>query len=438
MIASIRPSNPKPALTRRRIVMTTAGSLGDLHPYLAIAIELRARGHEPVIASLEYHRQKVERNGIGFHPIQVLGADFRPEMAAEIMHASKGPEFLVRGLAMPSLRQCYQDITAVAAGCDLLVSHPLTLATPLVAHQLGIPWVDSVLAPLSFLSAYDPPVLAPVQTLKRLRFFGPALHKPLFGLAKWSVRAWCEPLHSLRAELGLPPAPDPMFQSSKSASPVLAMFSREFAGPQPDWPPRTMITGFPFFDEAEQTGLAADLERFLSSGPPPIVFTLGSAAVMNPGTFYEDAAAAAKSLSRRAVLLTGDDPRAVPACLPEGIAAFAYAPFSALFPRAAAIVHPGGIGTTAQAMRAGVPMLVVPHAFDQFDNAERVRRRGIGRIVQRQKFTPQRVAKELRMLLADNACVTRAAAVGAKIRAENGVVAACGVMETLIQKTSAA
>lgn len=425
MIALIRPSNPTPALTRRRIVMTTAGSLGDLHPYLAIALELQARGHEPVIASLEYHRQKVERNGIGFHPIQVLGADFRPEMAAEIMHASKGPEFLVRGLAMPSLRQSYQDITAVAEGCDLLVSHPLTLATPLVAHKLGVPWVDSVLAPLSFLSAYDPPVLAPAQALKRLRFFGPALHRPLFGLAKWSVRAWCEPLHTLRAELGLPPAPDPMFQSSKSGAPVLAMFSREFAGSQPDWPPRTILTGFPFFDEKESSGLAGDLERFLSSGSPPIVFTLGSAAVMNPGTFYEDAAAAAKILGRRAVLLTGDN---TPPSLPDGVAAFAYAPFSALFSRAEAIVHSGGIGTTAQAMRAGVPTLVVPHAFDQFDNAERARRLGIGRIVQRQKFTPQHVARELRALLENEVYSARAADFGARIRAENGVTAACDAL----------
>ena len=109
--------------------------MGDLHPYIAIALELQARGHEPIIASLEEYREKVQANGLRFHAIQALGEGWRPDLAKQIMHAKNGPEFLVRRLAMPSLRRSYQDITAAAENADLLVSHPLTYATRLVAEK---------------------------------------------------------------------------------------------------------------------------------------------------------------------------------------------------------------------------------------------------------------------------------------------------------------
>ena len=436
---TIAPNHSPTRHPPRRIILTTVGSLGDLHPYLAVALELKARGHEPIIATLEQYREKIEAKGVSFRPIRIAAADhLDSQLVRQVIHVRSGPQFLIQRLLMPSVRQSYHDILAIAQGADLLVSHPLTYATRLVAEMKGIPWASSVLAPLSLLSAYDPPVLAPVPFLSRLRSLGPTFHQGLFGLMKYIVRTWAGPWHRLRAELGLPPAPDPLFQSAQSTEPVLALFPTQLATPQPDWPPNTIMTGYPFYDEDGRQGLPQELIRFLESGPPPIIFTLGSSAVMNPGRFYEHSAAAARRLGRRAVLLTGDDPASCPAVLPEGIAAFPYAPYSALFPHAAAIVHPGGIGTTAQAMRAGRPMLVMPYAFDQYDNADRVCRLGIARTVYRHRYTPTHVVAELRTLLGDPAYAQRSSHVAEEMRRQDGARAACDALESLFLSTPVA
>ena len=182
-----------------------------------------------------------------------------------------------------------------------------------------------------------------------------------------------------------------------------------------------MTTGFPFYDQDGEAGLSPELAHFLDAGPPPIVFTLGSSAVMDAGRFYEHSAVAAKLLGRRAILLVGKDPRNRPTSLPDGVVAFDYAPFSELFPRAAAVVHQGGVGTTAQAMRSGRPMLVMPYAHDQPDNAERLVRLGIARTVSRDRYTPARAAAELRHLIENPTYSERSAKVGKQVEQEDGV-----------------
>ena len=181
-------------------------------------------------------------------------------------------------------------------------------------------------------------------------------------------------------------------------------------------------------------GLPDGLKAFLEAGPPPVVFTLGSSAVFDPGRFYEQGAAAASWLGKRAVLLTGRDPNNQPRKLPPGVAAFDYAPYSKLFPRSCVVVHQGGIGTTAQAMRAGVPMLVMPYSHDQPDNADRVVRLGIGRSIPRGKFRGGRVVKELRILINEPSYSAKAAAVGKIIEKEDGAKCACDALEQLLRQ----
>ena len=416
-----------------RIVLTTFGSLGDLHPYLALALGLRARGHDPVVASCEQYRGKVQSLGLNFHAVRPdmpdLGAD--PGLMRRVMDARRGPEAVVRGFVMPALRQSYEDTLAASEGAALLISHPLTFTARLAAEKRGLPWASSVLAPLSFFSAHDPPMLPPASFLSRLRRLGPAFHRPLFALLRWRIRHWTEPWRRLRAEIGLPPIrEDVLFEGQHSPSLVLALFSGLLGSKQPDWPVQSVVTGFPFHDGGQ--GLPPDLDRFLGEGEPPVVFTLGSSAVHDAGLFYQHGAAAAKSLGRRAVLLVGTDPRNRPASPPAGVAAFEYAPFSALFPRAAAVVHQGGVGTTGEAMRAGRPMLVMPYSHDQPDNAARVARLGIARTISRSRYDAARAAAELGRLLGDPRYAERAAEVGRRVRSEDGVRAACEAIERLL------
>ena len=421
---------------KRRILLATFGSLGDLHPYLALAMELKARGHEPLVATHGVYREKIEALGISFHAVRpdapnVVGL---PEIMKDFMHLKKGPEMVLRNWIIPALRDSLEDTLAAANGADLLVSHPLTYAVRLAAELAGARWVSTALSPLSFLSSNDVPPLLPGSFFITATGLNRTLYRAVFPLIKRVLWSWHAPYRSLRKELGLPVEVNPIADGQHSPELALALFSELFGAPQVDWPPQARITGFPFFDQAqEKVMLPPDLARFLDAGPSPIVFTLGSSAVMTAERFYEHSAAAAARLGRRAVLLVGPDPRnrlSIPTT-PE-IACFDYAPYAELFPRAAAIVHQGGVGTTAQAMRAGKPMLVMPFAFDQPDNAARVVRLGIARTLTRGQYTPERCAKELWLLLENPQYAQRAGEVGVRIRSENGAKTACDALEALL------
>ncbi len=429
---------------RRTVLLTTFGSLGDINPYVALALELKERGYLPIIGTSGFYRDMVEKAGIDFRTIR---PDVDPEdhsLIERVMHPQKGPEILIREVLLPRLRESYQDLLAAIDGADLLITHPITFAGPIVAEKTKIPWVSTILAPLSLFSAYDLPALPRFPFLKNLDLFKPMMGRLLIRFARFVTRNWTEPIRRLRAEIGLPPGGDPIYEGQFSPELVLGLFSPLLIKCGPDWPQNTRITGFLFYDkQADRLGdkSAADpdmtdrLERFLQSGPPPVVFTLGSSAVIAAGDFYRESVEAARALGIRAVLLVGRNPRNIPVePLPDDIALFEYLPYSQIFPRAAAIVHHGGIGTTAQALRAGKPMLVVPFAFDQPDNAYRVTRQGVARTIYRSGYCAHRAATELKTLLADTTFSRRAEQVGEVVRAEKGLAAACDAIELQLRK----
>jgi UDP:flavonoid glycosyltransferase YjiC (YdhE family) len=299
----------------------------------------------------------------------------------------------------------------------------------LVAEKLGVRWVSTELQPGAFMSAYDPPVLAPMPALAKLRGLGPAFHRTLFRFAKLVGRGWSEPVYQLRKELGLQRGLDPLFEGRSSPHLILALFSRVLAEPQLDWPANTCVTGFPFYDENDLS-LSSELVDFLDHGEAPIVFTLGSSVVWAAGNFYDESIAAARSLGKRALLMVGHDPLNQPRePLPPGVIAVDYAPYRQVFPRASIIVHQGGIGTTAQALRAGKPMIVVPCGGDQYDNAARIERLGLGLAVARKGYNRDRTAELLKRLVDNPEYSEKAALAGRRVQAEDGVRLACDAIE---------
>jgi UDP:flavonoid glycosyltransferase YjiC (YdhE family) len=161
------------------------------------------------------------------------------------------------------------------------------------------------------------------------------------------------------------------------------------------------------------------------------VFTLGSAAVMDARDFFEQSIHAAKLLNRRAVMLYGifNQP---PKGLDTERVGFDYAPYSQIFPRACAVVHQGGVGTTGQVLRAGVPMLVMPYSHDQPDNAARCRRLGVSETISRDDYTAETVARKLRKLLADENYKLNAVKAQQIVEAEHGTQTACDEIEKII------
>ncbi len=422
-----------------RIVFTTYGSLGDLHPYIAIAVELKRRGYRVAIATSEGYRSLVEAENLEFYPIR---PDFPNPNSEEghiamkqAMDAEKGTEYVFRQLIFPYLKDTYNDLMQVVEGGDLLITHHLSFAGALVAQKTGISWISSVLAPISFLSPYDPPVLGNQISRVQLGLFSASINRFLKYVGKLSIFSWSSPIQELRAELGLSPSKDPFFEDQQSPELILALFSQVFAQPQKDWYKQTCITGFPFYNRQSEE-LSPALLEFLKAGSPPIVFTLGSTAVNDAGNFYIESAIAAKQLGSRAVLLIGEDARNQ---LPENllsadIVTFNYAPYSKIFPYASAIVHQGGIGTTAEALRSGRPMLVMPYSHDQPDNAARAEMLGVARTIKRDNYKAIAVAAELKKLLNESKYAQKAALVGQQIRAENGVKVACDLIETYLGK----
>jgi UDP:flavonoid glycosyltransferase YjiC (YdhE family) len=423
-----------------RVILSNIGTFGDINPLIAISLELKRRGHTPVMGVPAVFEPKIRPLGIEFHAVR---PDINPEntiLVEMIYDVKKGTERGLRDFLFPALRQTYDDLLDAATKperADLLLLGELNYAGPLVAEITGIPWASYVLAPLSFFSAFDPPVLPMYPQLARADKRVPGMGRAIKRLARFVSRKWPQPIYDLREDLGLKKGRNPLFDAKHSPYLVLALFSRVLGVEQKDWPEHTKITGFCFYDsDAGNAALPRHLEDFLKTGPAPVVFTLGSAAVLAAGRFYEFSAKAVMKLGVRAVLLIGSDARnRPPQALPETICVAEYAPFSALFKRAAMVVHQGGVGTVAQCLRAGKPMLIMPYSHDQPDNGRRMRRLGVARVIQRGNYRPLRVARKLMAMLEEPRFAERAAEVADSIEHEDGVRSACNALEELWRRT---
>jgi UDP:flavonoid glycosyltransferase YjiC (YdhE family) len=417
-----------------RIVLATFGSLGDLHPMIAIGIELRRRGHEIVVAAMEAYREKIAALGFEFCPMRPdINPDDR-EFAREVMDARTGTEKLIREVLMPNLQDMYDDLDKAIKGADLLVTGEVVYVAPSLVEKTGIKWITTSLAPISLFSMHDPAVYPTAQWLENLRFLGSGFHKVVFSFARGTIKHWYEPYREFRRRLGLSEDHDPIFDDKYSKLLHLALFSKVLAKPQPDWHRPTLQCGFCFYDGQNDLGqMPEKLTEFLETGDPPIVFTLGSAAVMDARDFFAESAKAARILGKRAVLLYGIFNQS-PEGLDENIVGFDYAPFSQIFPRAACVVHQGGVGTTAQALRAGVPQLVMPYSHDQPDNASRCVRLGVARTISRDRYAAEYAARELREILSKDAYRECAAQAQRVVRVEHGTQMACDAIENIMNQ----
>ncbi len=416
-----------------KIVIAPYGSLGDLHPMLALAVELRKRGHQIVIISLEVYREKIDTLGFEFHSLR---PDFSPEdrdLVRETMDTRSGSEKILKDLMLANIRPMYDDLLEVCEGADLLIAGEVVFAAHSVAEILNIKLISTTLAPISMYSVNDPSVFPNAMYLRHFYFLGPFFQKLVFARMRRVIAGWLTPYRKFRIELGLSEMHDPIVDGKYSKWLHLVMFSKALGKPQPDWYSRSLQTGFCFYDGRQDLGVMPEgLNEFLDSGEPPIVFTLGSAAVMDARDFFEQSIEAAKILEKRAVLLYGvyNEP-------PEGLdserVGFDYAPYSQIFPRAACVVHQGGVGTTAQVLRAGVPHLIMPFSHDQPDNAARCSKLGVARYISREKYNAKVAAKELGKLFDNSNYRAKALEIKSIIKAENGTAIACDAIEQVLE-----
>jgi rhamnosyltransferase subunit B len=422
-----------------RIVITTWGSFGDVNPYLALGRGLKSRGHEPVLCMPPFYEPVIREAGLGFR----AGApDADPELDAELvrkcLHPRHGAQAIFCDVLIPSLAESHARLQEAVQDADLLISHPAALTAPIVAEQTGMRWMSTILSPLNFMSAYDPilPPMAP--WLRHLPWSVHVRFADWLAAGGRQVAArWMEPVQSYRASVGLPRADNPLFEGQHAPAGVLALYSRVFGGPYPDYPPNVTITGQLRYDASYGATLSPELEAFLQAGAPPVVFTLGSSAVEVAGGFWDESLAAVQRLGVRAVVLAGTDaaPR-LRAVAPSNVLVVEKAPHSQLFGRASVVVHQCGMGTIGTALAAGVPQLAVPFANDQPDNAWRLTRMGVAKTVYPTQYRGTRVAATLQSLLSDGRLARRAREVAVAVNGEDGVTNACDRIDALLDSTS--
>ncbi|MBA3449818.1 MAG: glycosyltransferase family 1 protein [Chloroflexia bacterium] len=418
----------------KRIVLATYGSLGDLQPFLAIGAELRARGHEPIVATSEVYREIVSTANLGFAPVRPnrVPGQQEPDFLDRLFRERRPPAEIFREMFLPSLRDSLHDMLIATDGADAIVSHTLTAASRLVAESRQLVWVSTVMQPMGYLSRHEPPVLGPAWVSASLRALGPGPTARFLRAARWLTALWTRDWHALRAELGLPITEDqPLWEGQHAPRRSLGLFPRVLGSPQSDWPAQARVTGFPFYRLPDRA-LEPSLQQFLDAGDAPLVFTLGTTAVNDPGAFYEESAETARRMGRRAVLLHG---RRVLDHFPDGsdgVIAVPYAPHDLLFPKALAIVHQGGIGTLAEALLAVKPMLIMPYGHDQADNAWRASRFGVARIIPRRKYRASVVRRELTRLLDDPVAREATARVSLAVARDRGVIAAADLIEAAL------
>jgi UDP:flavonoid glycosyltransferase YjiC (YdhE family) len=421
------------------------GSAGDLHPFVALGLALRARGHRVRVlttpaaggaaerAGLEVVRVERDRAGVKARGGRLAAAvDGACDLALRLV-GRRWRKLARASTLLPWLRPVCEAVARLyVPGRTVVAASSPALGARLAHDWLGVPLATVHLCPAMFRSAYRAPLLPP---LALPAWWSPGAKRVAYRLADALVfdRLLAGPLNTARAELGLPPVRRVLGDWRHSPRCVLGLFPAWFAPPQPDWPAATHLTGFPLFDGAVLAALPPGLEEFLAAGPPPVVFTPGTG-VKRAGQFLAESAATCRRLGCRGLLLTRLAGQ-VPAELPPGVRHFAYAPFSRVLPRAAALVHHGGVGTLAQGLAAGVPQLVVPRRHDQHDNAARLVELGVAATLRPRAYRAAAVAESLTWLLTEPEVAARCR--DAAGRPFGGVDEACRLLERLAPQSVA-
>lgn len=386
-----------------KVLLTVYGSYGDLHPFIAIGKVLLKIGHKPTIATHPHYKEIVEGAGIDFLAMRPSEEDFGPEevWTPHAHNLKTGTLYFFKNMLLPYFKQSFEILNKEVKNFDLVVSHQFTWAAPIAAEHNDVKWISCALQPMAFLSCYDPPSFAHFPYLPHLRFLGSGFIRRFLKKAFAPFLEVYKPIHSLRKELGLKDISykdDIRFFSEHG---TLVLFPTEYASSKPDWPKNFMQMGFPLYENQKEESVSLNLRNFLKAGLPPVVFTLGSTIVKRNTIFYDVTYRVVKKLNLRAVFLVGKKRDRMPqeAYMDKSVFISEYEPFSKLFPSCEAIVHQCGIGTSAQALHAGKPQVLVPFSHDQPDNARRIAQMGVGEVLAIGKLTEKSLEQKLLQIL---------------------------------------
>ncbi len=416
-----------------KILIHTLGSSGDFNPFLALAWELRRRGHEIQFALSPKFARKAQ--ALGFSAA-VAGED--PDWDSDLLrrmlasHRTEPIRIMFEEALIPAIGPATASLEPLVREADLFLSHTIQLAAPAVAQRTGTPWISASAATLIYeTAAYPPPSVAWKGCPAWLSRFGWQIGTRLFG-----------DLDSLAAaeylKLGVAPRPNILSGGAYSRRLTLGLWSPSFFPRPADWPSWFQVGGYARWD-----GEPAPAQHWLPGGQaltpseagrrvPTILFTLGSSVVNYPGEFWRTALEAVAPTPWNAVLLGAPEDFPVPDALRGRVQCIPYAPYAELFPHASAIVHQGGVGTTQAACYYGIPSVIMPRGFDQFENAAHIQREGWGLRLLPENFTAPGLRLRLERLLRSPKIEAKVQALGTRMQAEPGVARSADLVEAAL------
>ena len=361
---------------RPRVCLVTFGSAGDVHPMLALGQGLRERGHAVTLLTNPVFAELADDARLDFAPVGEAAHYTDATTHPKVWHPIDGFGVLWRYLLRPALAPTYEQLAEIASvePC-IVIASPVAMGARVAQEHLGVPLITAYTAATMLRTVHDPMTLAQWRVARWV----PRVARRLAwtALDRFKLDPLVRPaLDALRGPLKLPRIRGPVFDRwIHSPKAGVTLFPSWFAPAPPDWPRQVVQAGFPLYDGDAQQAVAPWLREFVEEGTPPVVFMPGTAQ-QDAGAFYTAALEACQATGQRGLLL-GPLARDVVADVAT-VRTIPYAPFSWLLPRARALVHHGGIGSCAQALRAGIPQLLAPQAYDQFDNAMRLERLGVG------------------------------------------------------------
>lgn len=412
-----------------------------MFPFLRIATALAQRGMRvtlvaPAVFADVFAEQMAEQGsaaGLDFHPLPVDAAVLDDP---DLWHPVRGFGVVWRATRVP-MAEFVRYVGTLSRAPDLIVAHPLALDSADLCRSThpGVHIVAAYLAPSNLRTVYEPLALG---SRAMPAWLPPFARRWLWRAVEALVLhpAALDDINRARAGRAMPKVTSMLDHLHGLADLSVTLFPAWFGPPQPDWPQPLCMGDFPLHDlkKGRAPALPAGLATFLAAGEAPLVFTHGTGN-RQAARYFAAAIEAAGRLGRRAILLTPERSQ-VPDELPATVWWQDYVPLQLLLvgTNVAALIHHGGIGTTAEALRAAVPQLIVPMAFDQFDNAARVSRLGVGHTLPAARVTGKALANQLLRLLAEPRVRTACKAVRAHFQAPSQLDLVIGAIRFLISK----
>lgn len=414
---------PPTESTEIKVILHTGGSAGDVLPFFGLARGLRDRGHQVVVVTNSQFQEIAQRIDMPFVPVGDSVSHAQALTDPDLWRPRRGLQIVMDQL-FPDPLQSYRVLAGLADENTVVIGHPFAFAVRLLQERDGLRCATAVLSPCLLRSDHRVPVMFGQRELSKMA--GPLKSLMWYLADRWLIDPTVLPrLNQARHALGMEPISRPFHGWILSPTLTIGLFPEWFAPPQPDWPEQVRQTGFPRFHTSRP--LSPELRKFMDHGEPPIVFNPGSG-FADHERYFSVASRACKQLDRRAIFLSSYSAKT-----PQNdrILHLPFAPLDVILPRCAAVVHHGGIGTTGDASYAGLPQIVRPCGFDQYDHAVRIEELGMGVYLSRKDFRTSNLVCALENLLKDNhiaRCCQRRAR---QLSQQEPVAESCALIEEL-------